>query len=75
MLYIDSIDPVEYRVVQNPTIFGIVPHFVLLTLLIRIPTAIRIVDVDLVNYPSTSTHVPVVTKDGHVEFLQVRFAL
>ena len=43
----DSIVAVEYSVGQNPTIFHIVLHLAVLTLLIRIPTAVCVVDLDL----------------------------
>ena len=71
----DLIVLVENRVVQNSTIIGVVLKiiFVVLLSIIRVPSAILVVDVDFGNYSSASTQMPIVTKDGHVDFLQIKW--
>ena len=73
------ITQVENRVIQNSAGIGIVLHFMFLAFLaivtIRIPPAIHDINVDLANYPSSDAPMPIVAKDGHVDFLQVRLAM
>ena len=58
----DLIVLVENRVVQNSTIIGVVLKiiFVVLLSIIRVPSAILVVDVDFGNYSSASTQMPIV---------------
>ena len=73
--FTDLIVHVENRVVQNFTIIYIVLRFIFVVLLsiIRVPSAILVVDVDFGNYSSASTQMPIVAKDGHVDFLQIKW--
>ena len=75
--FTDLIVHVENRVVQNFTIIYIVLRFIFVVLLsiIRVPSAILVVDVDLANYPVASARVHVVPKDGPVYSLQIRIAM